>query len=54
MIFLTESLAARLPALIPIPGVSENNGIGMQRVRDAMHKAVGSEIFSETTPQRGK
>ncbi len=66
VIFLTESLAARLPelmaayqdtvtpALIPIPGVSGNNGIGMQRVKDAMHKAAGSEIFSETTPQRGK
>lgn len=57
VIFLTEQLAAQIPevladyreapipALIPIPGVYGNNGMGMHAVKDAMIKAVGSDIL---------
>lgn len=33
-----------MPAVIPIPGVQGNNGMGMKAVRDNVIKAVGSEI----------
>ncbi len=36
---------ARLPAIIPIPGVSGNTGIGEANVRRAVEKAVGSDIL---------
>ena len=34
-----------LPAIIPIPGVSANTGIGIDRVRQSVKKAVGSDII---------
>ncbi len=56
VIYITEQLAALiseellklseqpLPAVIPIPGVYGNTGMGMNNVRDAVIKAVGSDI----------
>ena len=58
VIFITEKLAAELPevleayarrtlpALIPIPGVSGNTGVGMQNVHRSVERAVGSDILS--------
>ncbi len=34
-----------LPAVIPIPGVAGNTGIGMQRVKKSVERAVGSDII---------
>ncbi len=57
VIYLTEQYAAELesellkyrdqrtPAIIPIPGVAGNTGIGMRSVRSAVEKAVGSDII---------
>ncbi len=58
IIYMTENLFASideddmqefekmaLPAIIPIPGVTGNTGIGIQRVRDSVEKAVGSDII---------
>lgn len=57
VVFLTETLAqalekeldrleeAPLPAVIPIPGVKGNTGIGMRRVREAVERAVGTDIL---------
>lgn len=33
------------PAIIPIPGITGNNGIGMTRIREAGEKAIGSDII---------
>lgn len=33
-----------LPAVIPIPGVKGNTGVGVQRLRDSVERAVGSDI----------
>lgn len=56
-IFLTEELTAvlekeirkldgqPLPAVIPIPGLKGNNGIGMRRVSESVERAVGSDII---------
>lgn len=56
VIYITEQLAALvgeelmrlselpLPAVIPIPGVCGNTGMGMKNVREAIVKAVGSDI----------
>lgn len=34
-----------LPAIIPIPGVSGNNGCGIAAVRKSVEQAVGSDII---------
>lgn len=34
------------PAIIPIPGVSGNTGIGMELVSRSVERAVGSDILS--------
>lgn len=35
-----------LPAVIPIPGVKGNTGVGMRNVSVSVEKAVGSDIIS--------
>ncbi len=57
IIYLTEALQAvlgaeidryrteRLPAIIPIPGVSGNTGMGMLNVKKSVEQAVGSDII---------
>lgn len=35
-----------LPAIIPIPGVKGNTGVGMRNVSVSVEKAVGSDIIS--------
>lgn len=42
---LAEREEERLPAVIPIPGVKGNTGIGMRRLHQAVEKAVGVDIF---------
>lgn len=56
VIFITEKLASQItqeidrykdlpiPAIIPIPGVSGNTGIGMKAVSSFVERAVGSDI----------
>lgn len=58
VIFITEKLASQisteidrykdepLPAIIPIPGVSGNTGIGMKQVSQFVERAVGSDIVN--------
>ncbi|MDL2219117.1 V-type ATP synthase subunit F [Ruminococcaceae bacterium OttesenSCG-928-O06] len=57
IIYMTESLFSRmeqdlnefneqpLPAIIPIPGVTGNTGLGISRVKKSVEKAVGSDII---------
>ena len=57
IIYMTEALFSALekeldvfndqplPAIIPIPGVSGNTGVGLARVRKSVEKAVGSDII---------
>ncbi len=57
VIYLTEGLAAELthelnhlrklplPAIIPIPGLTGNTGVGMQMVKKSVEQAVGSDIL---------
>ncbi len=57
VIYITESLASKLekeigkyqsavlPAIIPIPGVSGNTGIGIRNVKSFVERAVGSDII---------
>jgi V/A-type H+-transporting ATPase subunit F len=57
IIYMTEALFNRagadldvfneqpLPAIIPIPGVSGNTGLGIARVKKSVEKAVGSDII---------
>ncbi|MEG0615246.1 MAG: V-type ATP synthase subunit F [Oscillospiraceae bacterium] len=57
VIYVTESLAARIsdeidryadkkiPAIIQIPGVSGNTGLGIRNVKKSVEKAVGSDII---------
>lgn len=59
VIYITESLAvqieteiekyksAAVPAIISIPGVTGNNGMGMKSVSRFVEKAVGSDILSD-------
>jgi V/A-type H+/Na+-transporting ATPase subunit F len=57
VIYITEALQAKLdseldkyrsrhlPAIIPIPGVSGNTGMGMLNVKKSVEQAVGSDII---------
>ncbi len=57
IIFITEEYASllsdeiskfdekMLPAIIPLPGVKNNNGIGISRLKASVEKAVGSDII---------
>ena len=57
VVYITEALASRmtealavydemlLPAVIPVPGISGNTGIGLAQVRKSVEKAVGSDII---------
>lgn len=57
VIYITEALAAELdaeleryreqplPAIIPIPGVSGNTGMGIAMVKRSVEQAVGSDII---------
>ncbi|MCR5484828.1 MAG: V-type ATP synthase subunit F [Clostridiales bacterium] len=59
VIFVTEDLASQLgaetahyaesvmPAIIPIPGVKNNTGMGMKNVSRFVEQAVGSDIISD-------
>lgn len=59
VVFITEKLAAEMsaeisryrsrtvPAIIPIPGVSGNTGIGMKNVSRTVEQAVGSDILPD-------
>lgn len=58
VIFITEKLASQisneldrykdepLPAIIPIPGINGNTGIGMKQVSGFVERAVGSDIVN--------
>lgn len=57
IIYMTEQLFSQnekelavfneqaLPAIIPIPGVTGNTGVGIDRVKKSVTKAVGSDII---------
>lgn len=57
VIFITEKLALEMdseiqkyndktnPAIIPIPGVTGNTGLGMKNVKRSVEQAVGSDIL---------
>ena len=57
VIYMTEALVQELaaevnryrsamtPAIIPIPGVARNTGIGIRDVKQSVEKAVGSDIL---------
>lgn len=57
IVYITEQLAAEisdtiflyrnadLPAIVPIPSILGNPGIGMQQITDSVKKAVGIDIL---------
>lgn len=57
VIYITESLMGeyekelmhyreqQIPAIIPIPGITGNNGMGIAAVKQFVEKAVGSDII---------
>ena len=59
VIFITERLASEMdaeiqkyrertvPAIIPIPGVAGNTGVGMKNVSRSVEQAVGSDILAD-------
>lgn len=59
VIYITELLASQitdeidryrelsLPAIIPIPGIKGNTGMGMKSVSKSVEQAVGSDIISD-------
>ncbi len=59
VIFITEKLASEMeteifryrertfPAIIPIPGVTGNTGVGMKNVSRSVEQAVGSDILPD-------
>lgn len=64
VIYITERLQAKLaieldsyrqqrfPAIIPIPGVTGNTGMGMENVRKSVEQAVGSDIIFQGENQK--
>ena len=40
-----DGAASSLPAVIPIPGIAGNTGLGVARVRKFVERAVGSDIL---------
>ena len=43
-----EQLRKRpLPAVVPIPGLQGNTGLGMAQVKKSVEQAVGSDILGE-------
>jgi len=67
IIYITEALAAKLepeidhyrteqlPAIILIPGVSGNTGMGMKSVKKSVEQAVGSDIlFNDEKKEAGE
>lgn len=59
VIYITEQIATEIeseldryrsmpiPAIIPIPGVTGNTGLGMRNVSKSVEQAVGSDILSD-------
>ena len=59
VIFITEKLASQMqaelarykesirPAVIPIPGVTGNTGMGMKNISSFVEQAVGSDILPD-------
>lgn len=59
VIFITEKLAEEIyseikkyddrptPAIVPIPGISGNTGIGLKNVSQSVAQAVGSDILPD-------
>lgn len=57
VLYVTEALCAQLPeelerlrerplpAVVPIPGVAGNTGMGLEQVKRSVEQAVGSNIF---------
>ena len=37
---------APLPAVVPIPGISGNTGLGLRQVKRSVEQAVGSDILA--------
>ena len=58
VLYVTEALCAQipdelerlrerpLPAVIPIPGISGNTGLGLTQLKHSVEQAVGSDILS--------
>ncbi len=57
VLYVTEALCAQipeeigrlrerpLPAVVPIPGISSNTGMGLEQVKRSVEQAVGSNIL---------
>jgi V/A-type H+/Na+-transporting ATPase subunit F len=43
--YIRSLRSRKYPAIIPIPAISGNLGLGMSQVRDAVRKAVGMDIL---------
>lgn len=66
VIYITEALQAvletqidayrnaRLPAIIPIPGVTGNTGMGIMNVKKSVEQAVGSDIIFNSDNERSR
>ena len=58
VLYVTEALCAQipeeldrlreapLPAVVPIPGISGNTGLGLRQVKRSVEQAVGSDILA--------
>lgn len=66
VIYVTEAMQAELsaeidryvtedvPAIIPIPGVTGNTGMGMQSVKKSVERAVGSDIIFNNENEKSR